>query len=74
MSNLPFVLAAVAASIGAYFLVSGLSAESHFSVLGATIKAKFGILLGGVGICAGLAIAVEALSNRKPKQPAKTAN
>lgn len=72
MGNLQFVLAAIAASIGAFFLVSGLSAESHFSVFGATIKSKFGILLGGVGICAGLAIAVEALSKRRPKQPAKT--
>jgi hypothetical protein len=74
MNKIAFVVPVLAFSIGVYLLIFGLTAGEALTLLGGRVamQPKFGTLLGGLGIFAGVIIAIEMFGKTRPKQTAGT--
>lgn len=73
MNKAGLVVPALVLVFGAYLLLSGLSAEEGVLLFGTVpLRSKGAILLGGIGVFAGVAIAIEMLRSKGvPHTPAR---
>ena len=51
--------------IGAFLIMTGLSAAEPTAELSATVNPKFYVILGGIGIFGGVVVAAEMLTRKK---------
>jgi hypothetical protein len=66
MKKIGLVVPAIILILGVYLLIAGLNGGETLQVFGmVTMRSKFAILLGGVGIFASLAIAFEMLRDKQ---------
>lgn len=65
MNKAGLVVPAMVLVIAAYMLLSGLAAEEDVLLFGTVpLRSKGAILLGGIGVFAGVAIAIEMLRSK----------
>jgi hypothetical protein len=71
MNKIGFVLPVLFLAIGAFLLVSGLTADGDIHLFGGRVvmASKFGILLGGIGIFIAVVAGIELFGKTRKQNP-----